>query len=235
CDDFEHGNIGWTAKNPGPPDTNWEFGTPNFGTTTTAYSGVNCWDINLTSSYGPSANAELYTPIFDLSNAVDTRLEFYQNVASESGWDGTRMEYRIGNGPWTILGTPCDTVFNSQYNWYNESSLNSSTQYAWTAGTQNCSLPAGWFRTYTRLGSIFDNQPQVQFRFIFRSDGSIQTDGYSIDNFCMTVPVPLTVTPLQVSTANPGPPFILPGQNIPFKSKIFNDGTSAVTSLVATL
>lgn len=46
-----------------------------------------------------SANAELYTPIFDLSNAVDTRLEFYQNVASESGWDGTRMEYRIGNGP----------------------------------------------------------------------------------------------------------------------------------------
>ncbi len=235
CDDFENGNIGWTAKNPGPPDTNWEFGTPNFGTTNTAYSGVNCWDINLTSSYGPSANAELYTPIFDLSNAVDTRLEFYQNVASESGWDGTRMEYRIGNGPWTILGTPCDTVFNSQYNWYNESSLNSSTQYAWTAGTQNCSLPAGWFRTYTRLGNIFDNQPQVQFRFIFRSDASVQTDGYSIDNFCMTVPVPLTVTPLQVSTANPGPPFILPGQNIPFKSKIFNDGTSAVTSLVATL
>jgi hypothetical protein len=236
CDDFENGNIGWSTKIVGDPGTYWELGTPNYGTTNTAYSGSNCWDINLNGPYTNNANSELYTPIFDFTNAVDPRIEFWQNVASETNWDGVRMEYRIGNGPWTVLGTPCDTVTLSQINWYNDNQLNSSQQYAWTQGNSVCNLPAGWIRSFRRLEPIFNNQPQVQFRYIFTSDGSVITDGYSIDNFCVSVPVPLTVTPINVSTAVPsGPPFIFPGQSIPFKSKIFNDGTSVVNSLVATL
>lgn len=236
CDDFENGNIGWSTKNNSTtPGSDWEFGTPTFGTTNSAYSGVNCWDINLNSVYGANANSELYTPIFDLTNAVDATVSFWQNVASESNWDGTRMEYRIGNGAWTILGTPCDTLTMGQFNWYNENQLNSSQQYAWTQGLATCPLPTGWIRSMRKLDPIFNNQPMVQFRYIFTSDGSVQTNGYSIDDFCLTVPVPLTVTPVAVSTANPGPPFIFPGQSMPFKSKIYNDGTSAVNNFVTTL
>ncbi|HRH83775.1 MAG TPA: T9SS type A sorting domain-containing protein, partial [Bacteroidia bacterium] len=236
CDDFENGNIGWSTKNNSTtPGSDWQFGTPTFGTTNSAYSGVNCWDINLNSVYGANANSELYTPIFDLSNAVDATISFWQNVASESNWDGTRMEYRIGNGAWTILGTPCDTLTMGQFNWYNDNQLNSSQQYAWTQGNALCALPTGWIRSMRKLEPIFNNQPMVQFRYIFNSDGSVQTNGYSIDDFCVNVPVPLTVTPVAVSTANPGPPFIFPGQSMPFKSKIYNDGTSAVNNFVATL
>ena len=236
CDDFENGNIGWSTQNLSTtPGSDWQFGTPTFGTTNSAYSGVNCWDINLNSVYGANANSQLYTPIFDLTNAVDATLSFWQNVASESNWDGARMEYRIGNGAWTILGTPCDTITMGQFNWYNDNQLNSSQQYAWTQGNALCALPTGWIRSMRKLDPIFNNQPMVQFRYIFNSDGSVQTNGYSIDDFCLTVPVPLTVTPVAVSTANPGPPFIFPGQSMPFKSKIYNDGTSAVNNFVTTL
>jgi len=122
-----------------------------------------------------------------------------------------------------------------QFNWYNDNQLNSSQQYAWTQGNALCALPTGWIRSMRKLEPIFNNQPMVQFRYIFNSDGSVQTNGYSIDDFCVNVPVPLTVTPVAVSTANPGPPFIFPGQSMPFKSKIYNDGTSAVNNFVATL
>ena len=56
-DDFESATQLWfNVLDPfGSPGTNWEHGTPAFGTTTGAHSGTNAWDINLTSAY--TANA----------------------------------------------------------------------------------------------------------------------------------------------------------------------------------
>ncbi len=240
CDDFESGNIGWTSSVDvgGDPGSVWELGAPNFGATNTTHSGTNAWDVNLNTQYTNDAIAVLTSPILDLTNAVDTKVDFWQNVQSESNWDGTRMEYRIGgSGPWTVLGTaPCDTSApGNGVNWYNDNQLNSSQLPGWCINPFNapCANPTGWFRSIYTLPSACNNQPNVQLRYVFTSDGSVLVDGYSIDDFCVSVPVPLTVTPVSVKKV--GPPFIFPGQSIPFEAKIFNDGTSQITSFKATL
>ena len=236
CDDFENGNIGWTPSigAGGDPGSVWELGTPNFGLTNSAHSGVNAWDINLNTQYTNNANAILTSPIFDLTNAVDTRVEFWQNVESETGWDGTRLQYTIDGGlNWATVGISCDTS-NGTVNWYNDPALNSSDSLGWTSGTVfgGCTLPTGWFKSIQALPADCNNQPAVQLRFIFTSDPSVLRDGYSIDDFCLIVPVPLTATPISISNAN-NVPLIFPGQPITFNTRILNDGTTALNNLQA--
>lgn len=243
CDNFENGNIGWTSSvgAGGDPGSVWELGAPNFGATNTANSPTTAWDINLNTVYTNNAFAVLTSPIFNLTNAVDTRVEFWQNVQSESSWDGTRLEYTIDGGlNWNIVGTaPCDTATGISYtsvNWYNDNQLNSSLLPAWTNQgflTGGCPIPTVWFKSIHSLPAACNNQPAVQLRYIFTTDGSVTTDGYSIDDFCLTVPVPLTTTPISLVPASGS--LVFPGQSIPFTTRILNDGTTAINTLTATL
>ncbi|MBK9319362.1 MAG: hypothetical protein IPM91_11385 [Bacteroidetes bacterium] len=95
-ENFDSGPGAWTQVSN--PNTLWEHGTPNYLTTSSAHSGVYCWDINLNTGYGPSAFSILSSPVFDLSTAGLCRLSFWRNNDSEASWDGTRMEYTINNG-----------------------------------------------------------------------------------------------------------------------------------------
>lgn len=235
CDDFEGTNIGWTATlDPaGNPASIWELGNPAFGSTTGAYSGQQCWDINLTTGYSNNANAILTSPIFDFTNAVDTKLNFWRNHTCEGNWDGTRLEFRIGSNPWTVLGT-CTTTPPTSLNWYNDCTINSSGLDAWN-GNSGGWVNSIWYKLDSYGGFNFNNAPTVQFRYIFTSDGSVQQDGFSIDDFCLEVPVPLTSTPTAVGSTNVPSQLIFPGQCITFKGTLKNDGTTALNSMVATL
>src|SRR5205085_5912182 len=112
----------------------WELGTPNFGTTNTAHSPPNSWDVNLNSAYDIDAETYLLSPIFDFSTACNARMEFWQNRNVQSFWDGARIDYSINGSPWTILGSIGDTLAT---NWYT-TNIFATTLDAWD-GTSN-----GW-------------------------------------------------------------------------------------------
>ncbi|HEX5001005.1 MAG TPA: CARDB domain-containing protein [Bacteroidia bacterium] len=232
CDDFEGTNVGWyTELLPGAnPISNWELGTPAFGTTNSAHSGLSAWDVNLTSAYGPNAACVLTSPYFDLQNAVDPKISFWHQWREENNWDGVRMEYQTNNsGVWNLLGGFGGTFTPPNWiGWYNLASIISSGQPAWT------NTGPGWVNSQAN-DLNFLNGNLVQFRYIFTSDGSVQQDGHTIDDFCLIVPVPLTAAPLNVQTNTINSSFIFPGQTVQFSSLLSNPGTTALDSVDVTL
>lgn len=225
CDDFEGPNAGWTVETTGDPGTNWEYGTPAFGSTSSAFSGVNAWDINLNTIYTPNANTILYSPFFDFTNGIDTKLSLYVNFATEGGWDGTRLEYSLNTGPWTTLD---QTSPGSTVNWYT-GNTNCSNQLAWEDQS------GGWIQAQHNDLTFLNGAGNVRFRFIFCSDGSGQVDGFSIDNFCLTVPVPLTVAPVAIGNNASIGGLLFAGQPITYNANIKNTGTTPLSSAVAAL
>lgn len=177
-EDFETpGAPGWISQSI-TPGTNWELGYPAFGLTTGTHSGNNCWDINLTSTYGANALSYLYSPSIDLNLANSCQLSFWMNIASEANWDGTRLEYSIDGGlTWSMLGYYGDPI---GINWYNDPSINSSSLAAWTGNS------TGWVQARYRLDA-FQGSSDFRLRYVFTSDQSITTDGFSIDDFQVTL------------------------------------------------
>jgi uncharacterized repeat protein (TIGR01451 family) len=179
-DTFDSLNV-WTTVNNGPI-TQWEKGSPAFGATTGAFSAPNAWDINLSSQYYQNANSILYSPVFDFSSASNMHLKFMQNRNTQPTKDGLLLEYTINGSPWAVLGAPGTP---GSFNWYTTANLNNSGKPAWD-GTS-----FGWNASFIPLPPIFNGAPVAQFRFVFTSDGSINLDGVSIDDFEIS-PVPFT-------------------------------------------
>lgn len=86
CDDFESGNNGFQDSTNNAGAAQWQLGTPAFGATTGAHSGVNAWDINLNNGYGTGAFAALTTPIYDLVGAVNPYLLLQKSKYSRWRW-----------------------------------------------------------------------------------------------------------------------------------------------------
>ncbi|MFM9056130.1 MAG: hypothetical protein ACKOQY_05515, partial [Bacteroidota bacterium] len=164
--------TGWRDQTLGV--TRWEYGLPVFGQTAGAFSGNKCWDTDLDSGYTSNAFAVLTTPSFDFRNTVGPFLEFALNCKAEDSWDGVRIDYSLNDGAtWLVLGSVNDPLAT---NWYTDSQLNSSGLPAWEG-----QIP-GWILPRYRL-SFLNGLAAVRFRFVFTSDGSINQDGVSIDNF----------------------------------------------------
>ena len=184
-DTFDTSAVVWfdSSANTG---TNWQHGTPAFGQTTGSFSPPSCWDVNLTFAYNDNALSYLISPFFNFTGLTNARLSFWQNRNTESGWDGTRLEYSINGGAsWAVLG-----IYNDPgaVNWYTKPSINSSLLPAWDGISMNVSGIPGWQQSiYLSLPSTLYGQ-FVQFRFVFTSDGSITRDGVSIDDFRLWVP-----------------------------------------------
>ena len=216
--DFESGTIGWSTSSVNTL-TEWEYGTPNFGTTIGSHSGNNCWDINLDSGYYSSANSMLYSPIFDISGITLCKLSLWLNFNSEMAWDGMRIDYCINSGStWQVLGSKNDT---NALNWYNESWLISSSLPAWT-GNSN-----GWKKSTYVLQQI-SGQNQVQFRFVFTSDFSVNIDGISMDDFSLQI-VPNYDAEI-VSVTTPSSSYLAGLLTDSITINVKNAGASAITT-----
>ena len=217
-DNFDGAIVAWFDQSTST-DTKWELGTPGYGVTNSAYSAPNAWDINLTTAYNSSANSILYTQLFDFSNAVNAKMKFWQNRNCETNYDGTRLEYSINGGTtWLVLGVMNDP---NGVNWYTDNSIYSSSKAAWE-GNSN-----GWQKSEYKL-SILNGKPNVQFRFIFTSDGYGNYDGFSIDDFSITLTqhidagVTEIISPLTQTTA---------GSTVHVKVKLKNFGSDTLTSI----
>jgi hypothetical protein len=237
-ENFDTTDGGWTSQNDpnGDPNSIWEWGTPNFAATTGAYSGNTCWDINLNSAYTNNAFCYLYSPYFDLSNAVDARVKFWHNFNCEGGWDGTNLQYSLDGINWNIVGVQNDTCGLNGIGastWYTDDQLNSSLEPAWEDNSN------GWIQATYDLNCKYpflDNSGVVQFRFQFTSDGSVIRDGYSIDDFEVEVPIPVSIAPQQIQASSvSGGLLLFPGVPIEFKAPIKNKGTNPASTCNATL
>ena len=213
-DNFDAGNIGWAPYigAGGDPGTIWEFGTPNFGGTTGAYTPPNCWDVNLNTAVTGNANTYVTTPFFDFSQAQAAVLRFYQNRVMNAFGDQLFIEYSVNNGPWSLLQPTTQLVTN----WYNAN----------TAWDDNTGL---WIQSIFKdvTSAVGGLVPLVQFRFVYTSVAFTNSDGASVDNFEIFVPIPLSVKTLSVNTSVPCQ-FIFPGQPITFAAPINNNGINTV-------
>ncbi|MEO8149222.1 MAG: hypothetical protein ABI723_16365 [Bacteroidia bacterium] len=179
CDNFEIANTWIDSLISGSP---WQLGTPNYGSTNSAHSAPTAWDISLNSAYLPNTQSYLISPGFDFSNIGNATLKVWMNYNTQNNYDGTRVEYTSDGGvTWATLGT-----YNDQngINWYNSSNLNSSGKPGWAGNS------SGWKQATRKLiePAFILNAFPIQFRFVFISNASTQYDGFSIDDFCLTIP-----------------------------------------------
>lgn len=166
--DFENGMAGWATwdNNNG---TEWQLGIPTFGFTPAAHSGDYCWDVNLNTSYMNNGECHLYSPLFDFTYVPVARISFWTIFHAEYLWDYLTVQYTIDNGDsWLYLPFPNLIHPDGQLDRWTESAL---------------------------IVNSFYGYPEVQFRFVFISDGNVVYDGYSIDDF--------RIDPLPTGTSDP--------------------------------
>jgi Secretion system C-terminal sorting domain len=166
--DFENGTGTWSAADS--LNGSWGYGTPAGSFINTAASGTKAFRVGATSPTGGYNNSEwsyLLSPCFDFTTlTADPRISFSLNVHSEARFDGGWLEGSTNGGTtWTRIGTR-----NTGVNWYNDS-INAISRGVWTGVTN-----LGWKYTQNTLTG-FAGKTSCRFRFVFRSDGSINTTG----------------------------------------------------------
>ncbi len=171
-DNLENGNLYWYVTPSSFGSTTWELGAPNYGSTNSAHSGSNCWDINLTTPYGILANTALYSPIFNYNNALTSTLDFWMNYNSEINQDGLRLEYTTNGNVWNVLGIINDP---NATNWYN-GIITPQSKPGWSGNS------GGWVHCIYNT-TAFNGQSFIRYRFVFTSDLSLVAPGFSIDDF----------------------------------------------------
>lgn len=173
CDNFNSTTL-WAATSLS--GSAWQQGLPQFGATSSTHTPPSCFDVDLNSGYMSNSLCYLTSPYFNLT-APNSRMSFWLNYKTEANWDGTRMEYTLDSGnTWHVLGGYNDLMGS---NWYNAMAIASSTLPAWH-GISN-----GWQKSTFNLFA-FNGQPSVAFRYVFTSDGIVNLDGFSVDNFCIS-------------------------------------------------
>ncbi len=90
ADDFENGAEGWTVETAAG-DTQWELGTPNIGTLTTAASGENVWGTNLGGNYTPNSVTSLRSPVIDLTDVKRPKLSFQYYIDAVKDAEGGQL------------------------------------------------------------------------------------------------------------------------------------------------
>jgi PKD repeat protein len=144
-------------------------------------SGVNAWvlgpNVNL---YQNNTRAELYTPMYDLSETGLYELKFWSKFAIQNRNDGFQIEYSIDAGKtWLQLGN------NTDPHWYNY--LNSNlVDGAFPVGRAYFTNAQLAWTQYIKDVSFLVGKPEVAFRFVFRSDDEEQAQGLAIDDFEVT-------------------------------------------------
>ena len=156
--------------------TPWQLGNSAVAGKNGTFSGANAWVTGLVGNYADNSNVELYCPNYNFTAAGTYTLRFRSKRNTEANYDGFRVEYSTNKGStWLPLGT------TTAANWYN---------FANTVGDAvfpiNEAFFAGAATTYalmTRDVSFLAGNPQVAFRFVFKSDGSVNAAGVNIDDF----------------------------------------------------
>lgn len=178
-EDFESGNGGWI---PDGVASTWELGTPAASVINSAANGLNSYVTSLTGNYNNGEASFVLGPCFDFTSL--NQPQFKMNVwwNSEFSWDGALLQMSTDNGlTWNKVGD-----FQDPNNWYNDNTINGLTNVGlsgegWSGRASSNNGSGGWVLAEHDLTGAA-NQPSVQLRIFFGSDGSVQDEGFAFDD-----------------------------------------------------
>ncbi|MEO0140829.1 MAG: hypothetical protein ABIM88_04700, partial [candidate division WOR-3 bacterium] len=150
--DFEASNGGFVAPPEWRNQSGWGWKQPTNGPGG-GHSSLKCWGTNPDGpSYDPNADWFLYVPTQNFSGLSCPKLVFWQWYETETSYDSGWVEVSTDGGG----------------SWTKVSPSYRGTSPGWKCDTVNLILYAG--------------QSSVMIRFRFKSDGSVQYDGWFIDD-----------------------------------------------------
>jgi len=191
-DNFDGADDGsWGTVNAG---SSWLRKTPAQAATgddqvNTPYSAPNVWIIGDNGAYANGALSYLYSPYISIS-ALSPKafLSFRHNFIMELDWDGLVVEISVDGGAWNRL---LDNGF--AYNWYNNTSPDLVFGPPAFSGSSMSLADAdqitGWAFSKIHIPENMSGN-NFQLRWFFESDGSVNDDGYAIDDVTIA-PAPL--------------------------------------------
>lgn len=183
-ENFEGGAGGWTHVNL--TASTWELGTPAGPVISspppTTPSSLNSWMTNLDGEHNNNEEGYVLSPCFDFSSLLAP--EFHLDIwyESENFFDGANLQYTTDNGlTWNLVGS----FFTSTgENWYNNDFLIGLDWAIYQEGWAIDDFGAGsggWLRAKEDMPALA-GEPEVRFRIVFGSDGSVIFDGIAFDN-----------------------------------------------------
>ncbi len=157
--------------------SSWQRGRSTITGKDGTRSGQNAYVVGLTEPfYQPNTHTMLYLPNFDFSQPGIYEFSFWGKWRIHPGFDGFRVEYSTDRGQtWQVLG---DSV---QTNWYNQRNSNLS-DVAFPVGSSYFSGNRNEWSQLRLNVSFLSGNPDVAFRFVFRSDGIGNHIGVAIDD-----------------------------------------------------
>ncbi len=176
---FENGTPNLISYNQVGQDQLWQKGVSTKTLLNTASSGNQVYATNLTVNYPDDTTAYLVSQCYDLSHVVNPVIKFNLAFDLQNARDLLYMQYSTDFGAnWNTLGTATDL------NWYNSFSVPSPTG----GGCVNC-IGSQWSgRNLAQLEyslplNFINDQTNVIFRFVFKSNEVTNYEGAIIDNF----------------------------------------------------
>lgn len=174
--DFEDSLSSWLTYGI---NNSWGRGTPSTLYISGPAGGFKAYVTNATGNYNANELSYIETPCFDLSFFDQTDyfdLIFEGLYRLEPNSDYVWIEQSVdGGNAWTKI-LPKTISFNI----YNDTSLK-----AWTG------ISIGGAGNFIPMMHVADNiggRSKVKFRFVFKSNGTVQDDGFAIDNFTINPP-----------------------------------------------
>ncbi len=145
------------------------------------HSGTSAWVLGINDNlYENNTRAELYTPMYDLTDPGLYEFKFFGKYAVQNRNDGFQVEYSTNGGAsWAQLG-----VINVPY-WYNYSNQNLADG-AFPIGKDYFTNASLEWKQYITDVSFLAGESAVSFRFVFQSDTEIEAQGLAIDDMEVT-------------------------------------------------
>lgn len=166
--------------------TSWERGSSTVFGKDGTNSGSNAWVTGLSSQfYDDNTETYLYTPNYDLTDPAIYELKFMAKFNIQDGFDGMQVQYSTDRGQtWRPLGRHNPDLDSDANKWYNYTSNSNLTAFdngqSYFTGYQ-----AVWKEFKTDLNNLV-GQPNVAFRFAFKSNGSNRRAGVALDDVQVT-------------------------------------------------
>ena len=177
------GNVGWefgTSIGAGP--TNWPSSPAGFGTVVGGSYDSNSWE-------------HLFSPHYTIPAGASASLTFTHWICAESNWDGGAVYISVNNGTWTHF----DNTYQNGSSWYDGTITSHTTSPLYNmkvfdgssrvaAGGWSCNGGGNSNPWVTETADLTNySGMDVQFRFSFTSDGSVQYEGWYIDDIGVEV------------------------------------------------
>ncbi|WP_339847127.1 choice-of-anchor D domain-containing protein [uncultured Dokdonia sp.] len=130
---------------------------------------------NTPNNYAKNTLIGVESPSFDLSNYSNITLDLDRHIETQAGRDGAQIQYSIGGGAWTQLGTAASGFYNDT----DVDALGNGVDgwsgfiTAFTAANQ---------LNLSAINPAFNSASDVRFRILFASDNNQQDYGVAFRN-----------------------------------------------------